>query len=304
MSAASDTLNPTEQAAGMALMVTAMLLGPGLDVIAKLLMERLSPAQVAAGRFLAQSLILLPLFLGSAHRRGPVRGHVAAGAFLGLALVCINIALRVMPVANAIAIFFVAPLILTLLGVVFLRERIGWRRIAAILAGLCGALVVLRPNVSAYGTAALWPLATAVLFSCYLVITRRMSRGTSGLVLQFWTGVFATLVLSVGLAIPMLGEALRGGIPFIGPLGLSAREWALFVGIGALASVSHQLLVRALARIEAGLAAPFQYLEIVSAVLLGWLIFGDFPDPLTWTGTAIIIGAGLYVFHRSRVADA
>jgi drug/metabolite transporter (DMT)-like permease len=288
-----------ERVLGVGLMTGAMLIAPGLDVIAKLLLDRLTPAQVAAGRFLMQTLVLAPILLQAGAARRPAAGHAVAGLCLGGALVCLNHALTVMPVANAIAIFFVEPLILTLLAALVLGERIGWRRVAAIAVGLLGALVVLRPNVAAYGPAALFPLGTAILFAFYMLVTRAMSRTRrGGAALQFWSGAFAAL----GLVVFATAEGALSEAPRIGVFALDGREWALFALLGLLAALTHRLIVLALTRIEAGIAAPFQYLEIVSATLLGWLVFGDFPDALTWAGTAIIVGAGLYVFHRTRRA--
>jgi S-adenosylmethionine uptake transporter len=294
------TSTSSEARLGMTLMICAMLIVPGLDVMAKLLMERLSPAQVGLGRFVAQSLVLLPVLFLAGQAVRPGRGHAAAGVFLGLALLCINLALREMPVANVIAIFFVEPLILTLLAALLLGERLGWRRLTAVAVGLAGALVVLRPNLAAYGWAAAWPLATALFFSFYMLVTRVMTLSGGRVALQFWTGVFAMLTLGAGTAI---GAALAPeAAPVLWP---TERELLLFLAIGVLAAGAHQLIVIALSRAEAGVVAPFQYLEIVSATALGWLVFGDFPDAMTWAGTAIIIGAGLYVFHReSRVARA
>jgi drug/metabolite transporter (DMT)-like permease len=298
MSFAAPATTATEARLGMLLMISAMLIAPGLDVFAKLLLERLSPAQVGAGRFLAQTLVLLPLLFLMRQATRPTRGHAAAGLFLGLALLCINLALREMPVANVIAIFFVEPLILTLLAALVLGERLGWRRLTAVAVGLVGAMVVLRPNLAAYGWAAIWPVATAVLFACYMLVTRVMTVAGGRIALQFWTGVFAMLVLGLGTAIGAL--AMPGSAPVLMP---TERELALFLAMGALAAFAHQLIVLALARVEAGVVAPFQYLEIVSATTLGWLVFGDFPDAMTWAGTAIIVSAGLYVYHReSRVA--
>jgi len=168
-----------------------------------------------------------------------------------------------------------------------------------VVVGLVGALIVLRPNLAAYGPAAAWPLATALFFACYMLVTRAMSlggpEGRSGL--QFWTGVFAALTLGItGLGWAVVEPAMA----FLAPTG---HEMLMMLGMGGLAALSHRLILLALARVEAGLAAPFQYVEIVSATLLGWWVFGDFPDGWTWVGTAIIVGAGLYVFHReSRVA--
>ena len=293
---AAPPLPDAAASTGMSLMVAAMLAVTGLDVIGKLLVERLPPAEVAAGRFIAQTLVLLPLVLvlGQLRRPGPM--HALAGALLGLALLCLNMALREMPVANAIAIFFVEPLILTLLGAALLGERLGWRRLSAVGVGLIGALVVLRPNVAAYGWTAAWPLATALLFAGYMLTTRVMTRTGGHLGLQFWTGVFAALTLSAAV---LAGAAVDPGSVVLAPTG---RELALFAAMGLLAAVAHGLILAAISRVEAGVVAPFQYLEIFSATLLGWLVFGDFPDAMTWAGTALIVAAGVYVFHRERRA--
>ena len=275
-------------------MVLAMLLVPCLDVIAKVLMESLPPLQVTFGRFLAQTLVLLPLFLLAKGKSWPGKGHLAAGAFLGLALLSFNYALQVMPIANALAIFFIEPLVLTVLGAVILHEKVGLRRLLAILVGLGGVLIILRPNAALYGASAFYPLIAACLFSCYMLVTRIMSQSGGQFILQFWTGFFATLVLLIGLGVNFALVPEFGGL-----LPLNRAELGLFVGLGALAAVTHQLIVQALSRIEAGVAAPYQYLEIASAVLLGWIVFGDFPDALTWLGTVVIVGAGIYVFSEA-----
>lgn len=274
----------------MALMALAMLMVPGLDAIAKVLMDRLPPLQVAFGRFLAQSLVLFPLFMMTPHVRSLKPGHVTAGLFLGLAMLSFNHALRVMPIANALAIFFVEPLILTLLAALVLRERLSLRRLIAIGVGLVGALIVLRPNFSAYGATALLPLATAFLFACFMLCTRKISQSGDPLALQFWTGVFAAAALLIALG---LSESIfRATEPVLMP---NTRELSLFVLLGGLAGFAHQLIIRSLSLIEAGHAASFQYLEIVSAVILGWVIFDDFPDMLTLIGAGVIVGSGLFV---------
>ncbi|MDT8346020.1 MAG: DMT family transporter, partial [Thermohalobaculum sp.] len=140
-----------------------------------------------------------------------------------------------------------------------------------------------------------YPLVTAVCFACYLLITRVMTQRSGRLALQFWTGIFAlgTMALAglFGTALGIEGVAL-------GPMGW--REVGLIAAMGLIAAVSHQLLVHAFARAEAGALAPLQYLEILSGTLIGLFAFGDFPDPLTWLGTAVIVAAGVYVFQRER----
>ena len=280
---------------GLTLITIAFLIAPGLDVFAKLLTETLSPGMVGFGRFAMQSLMLVPLVWLAGEWTRPRPGHWAAGALLAIALLFFNSALQVMPIANAIAIFFVEPLILTVLSALILKERIGWRRILAVVAGLIGALIVIRPNWAAYGPSAALPLGTAFAFACYVLITKVMVSSGRPLALQFWTGVSATLVL---------GGALSAGavfqIPVVIPDLPGQQEMIWFVCMGLTALVAHQMIVHALARVDASVLAPMQYLEIFSATLFGWWIFGDFPDELTWLGTGIIIASGIYVFHRER----
>jgi drug/metabolite transporter (DMT)-like permease len=286
---------PDTPQAGVAIMASAMLIAPAMDMFAKLLTESMSPGAIGLARFLAQSVILLPFVLAARQWGRPTRMHALAGCFLGAALLAINAALKHMPIANVIAIFFVEPLILTLMSAYILGEGLGWRRLMAVIAGLAGAMIVIRPNWAAFGPAAVYPLITAFCFASYLLITRMMTRKGGRLALQFWIGVFAALALAVAT---LIGDRL--GAPALG-LSWPGRQELLLIGcMGLTAAVSHQMIAHALARTEAGALAPLQYLEIISATLLGWIVFGDFPDRLTWLGTAIIIGAGIYVFHRER----
>ena len=286
---------PNTPQAGIAIMAAAMFVAPFMDAIAKFLTETLSTGTIGFGRFLTQSLILMPLVLLAGQWGRPGRAHVVAGILLAFALLTIIEALRYMPIANALAIFFVEPLILTLMSAYILGEGLGWRRLSAVVAGLIGALIVIRPNWAAFGPAAVYPLVTAFCFASYMLITRVMTQRGGRLALQFWIGVFATATLGAAL---FLGAPL--GLPALTLTWPGPYEVALILAIGLLAAISHQMIAHALARAEAALLAPLQYLEIISAVLIGWLVFGDFPDRLTWLGTAIIVGAGVYVFYRER----
>ena len=290
---------PRTPGTGLALVTVGFLFAPGLDVISKWLTQAHSPGMVALMRFAAQLVLLLPLVTAFGQWSRPRAGHALGGALLGMALVAFNSALQVMPVANAVAIFFVEPFLLTLLSALVLRERIGWRRIGAVAVGLIGALIIIRPNWAEYGPAAAWPLATATCFACYMLVTRVMSLSGRLFALQFWTSLFAALWIGGliawgdGAGVATLAASLPRGI-----------EFALAAGLGLIGIAAHQMLAQGLARTEASLVAPMQYLEIVSATALGWLVFGNFPDGPTWAGTAVIIGAGLYVFHRERRLEA
>ncbi len=286
---------PDTPQAGIAIMASAMMFAPFMDLFAKLLTETVSPAVIGLGRFGTQSLILLPFVIAAGQWGKPTRLHFLAGAFLAGALLAFNAALKHMPIPNAISIFFVEPLILTLMSAYLLGEGLGWRRLLAVSGGLVGAMIVIRPNWQEFGPAAVYPLIAAIGFASYLLITRVMTRRGGRLALQFWIGVGAMVVLA-GTAI--VGDRL--GAPLLALSWPGPRQWAYIAAMGAIAAVSHQMIAHAFARAEAGTLAPLQYLEIITATLIGWYFFGDFPDPLTWLGTAIIIGAGIYVFHRER----
>lgn len=281
--------------AGLAIMSGAMLLAPFMDLFAKVATDYVVPGEVAMGRFIAQTAILLPIVFWLREMRMPGKAHIFAGICSAVAILAINSALKVMPIANALSIFFVEPLILTVLSSIFLKEKIGWRRMTAVGLGLVGTLVVLRPNVEEYGWAAVLPLVTAFAFAGYLLVLRAMSPGGGRIGLQFWIGTISALTLVI-----VLGSGTAAGIEELTLTWPPVEALALMAAAGALACVTHQMIAQAMARAEAGLLAPLQYLEIVTATGIGWLFFGEFPDQLTWLGTAIIISSGIFVFYRER----
>lgn len=298
----SPTALPARPAAGgiergMAMMIGAMLFVPGIDAIAKLLAAELPAGEIAFGRFFFQLLFMLPLAI--AWRLPLFRARLGANALRGVLLALATLfffwALTFLPLAEAVAIFFVEPLLLTLISALLLGEPIGWRRLGAIGVGFVGALIVLRPSFEEVGLAACLPLLAAVSFAFYLTLTRHVAKDTDPVAMQLWAGLFGALCLAAAMAFGALG-----GIAVLDPVWPSASAWLMLAALGLIATVGHMLIVQAFRLAPAGVLAPFQYLEIIAATILGLLIFQDFPDPVTWIGIAIIIGSGLYVFHRER----
>jgi drug/metabolite transporter (DMT)-like permease len=294
----STSSNRGETEAGMLFMAGAMLLVPGIDALAKLLSAQLSPFQITFIRFLLQAAFLGGLLAWSrrlAVPRSALPRLALGGTFVAAAIGFLVWSLSILPLANAIAIFFVEPLVLSLLSALFLGERVGWQRLGAVAVGLIGALVVIRPNWAQFGAAALLPLFAAVFYAAQLTVFRSLSGDLSGPRVQAYSAIFATLVL--GIALLLGGAAGVDQFAWHRPRGVA---WAYLAGIGVLSTISYLLISSALKRTEAGTLAPFQYLEIISATILGYLVFGDFPDLLTWLGTGIILASGLYVFYRER----
>jgi drug/metabolite transporter (DMT)-like permease len=287
---------------GMILMALAMLMLPVGDTFAKLLTGVIAPVEVTMWRFLAQALCLVPVAIVLRGRlRGAMFSPIVAlsGALITATLLCLISAFSVMPIATAIAIFFVEPLILTLLAGPLLGERVGPRRLAAVGVGLLGAMIVIRPGFSDYGLATLLPLVAALAYALNMIVLRHACRERSGLTVQCGATVYAAvgMVALVGL----LGWA---GMLEVAPLSRPVWTWGAVLAAGAFAAASFVLIAEAFRRAEAGVLAPFQYLEILGATAAGYVVFGDFPDGLTWLGIAVILGSGGYVFHRERARAA
>lgn len=282
---------------GMLMMVVAMLVIPGIDAIAKSLTGAVPPGQIAASRFLFQTLLLMPFVFGRFRLRfdRTLWIHACRGALIAAATLFFFTSLRVLPLADAISIFFIEPLLLTLLAALFLGEPIGWRRVLAVLAGFGGALIIVRPSYQAFGLQAVLPLCAALCFAFYLLLTRLLTRSVDAVTMQFSAGVFGGLAMAAALAVGAVE-----GIEIFDPVWPGAVEWAMLAGLGVIATGGHMLVVLAFRRAPASVLAPFQYIEIISATTLGFLIFDDFPDAMTWLGIAVIVGSGLYVFHREQ----
>lgn len=282
-------------ARAMTLMIVAMLMLPGIDAIAKWFAGTISSGQVTWSRFFFQILFMSPLLLWA---RGSWRSralalHAARGAMIAFATLFFFTGLAYLPLADAIAIFFIEPMLVTLLSVVFLGESIHWRRITAIACGFVGALIVIRPTFAEVGFSALYPVAAACCFSVYILLTRKLVRDEDPIRLQFLGGVFGCLVMTLALG---FGEA--GGIAVLSVITPTMRDWLLLAALGFIGALCHMLVVYAYQRAAVGLLAPFQYVEIIGATILGLLVFNDFPDTSTWFGISIIVASGIYVFRR------
>jgi len=290
---------PERPTLGILLMVGFALIAPVMDTFAKLIGDAMAVGQVAAGRFVIQAALLLPLALalGCLHRpaRAEMGLHLVRAALILTATGFFFYALRYMPIADAIAIFFVEPFILTLLGALLLGEAIGPRRIIACAVGFAGALLIIQPTFADIGVVALAPLVTALLFAFYMILTRSMAQRMHPIALQTYTGLAA-----LAIALPVLALFNGTGVTELDPGWPAQRELWLLVGLGVVATLSHICISYALSFAPASTIAPIHYLEIVSATALGFWIFGDLPDGLSMVGIALIVGSGFYVFLRER----
>lgn len=284
---------------GLLLMVLSVLVSPVIDIFAKLAVTSVPAAEITFVRLLFQMTVLGPICLMRGTLLDVTMGkmglHAARGLLMAITMISFVTPLAVMEVADAIAIFFVEPIILTILGSIFLKETIGWRRYTACGVGFLGSLLVIQPSLREVGLIALLPVVAAFSLALFFLLTRLVAQKEDPWSMQFYAGLwgaaFAGLLLVVG------GKA---GIGFLTPVLPDLRNTLYIAGAAVAATIAGVLGVYAYRAAPASTLAPLQYLEIVSATILGWWVFGHLPDALKWLGIAIIIGSGLYVIWRER----
>ena len=285
---------------GVTLMLGFCLTAPLPDVAAKLASSSVPVGQIAAVRFIVQCVIMAPFIWIMGLSLRVARRHwlalVSRATLLLFATFCFIAAIRVMPLADALAIVFVAPFIVLLVGKFYLGEDVGPRRVGAALVGFVGVLFVIQPSFAAFGAVALIPLATAITFAFYILVTRGLSRQIHPVTLQFNTGLVTSL-----FCIPILILAHGSGSEFFDPVWPTKIAWLLLLGVGFFGTLSHLMMTYALSLAPSATLAPLGYFELPVATFFGYLVFNDFPNTLSLIGITIIIGAGLYMIHRERV---
>ena len=278
------------EARGAALLVLATALFASMDAIGKGLMQRHDPFQVVWARYAAQAVIVAIIVsprLGRVIRTARPGLQVIRSALLFMATLCGFFAFSVMPLADATAIFQTAPLAITALAALVLREPVGPRRWAGVMVGFLGALIIVRPGADVFQPAALLPMLGALFFAGYSIATRFLGRDES-----YWTTFLYTAALGALIASAFV------------PLVWVTPTWgdaALMLAMGAIGSAGQFLLIVAFNTAPASAIAPFTYAGLIFATLWGYVFFGDAPDGWTATGAAVIVGSGVYVWRRERM---
>lgn len=282
---------------GVMLMLGFCVLAPLGDSIAKLLGGSVVLIVLLFVRFAVQALVLLPIVVAGGQGLHLPRElwfwtlvrtllHI-----LGIGLMFS--ALRYLPLADALAIAFMMPFIMLILGHFAMGEEVGPHRMLACAAGFIGTLFVIQPNFVAVGYPALLPSGVAVVFALFMMTTRKVARAVDPIKLQAISGVQATLILVVlHLAFPTATGVVS--------LAFDAWTWGLLAALGLLGTLAHLFMTWSLRFAPASTLAPMQYLEIPIATAIGWLVFSDLPNGLAAVGICITVAAGLYVILRER----
>lgn len=254
--------------------------------------------------------VLIPLSGGFGQlRTRHLHIHAVRGLLVVMANMLFFMGLAALPIAETTAIFFIAPLIITGFSVIFLGEHVGPLRWSAVLAGLVGVLLIIRPGAESFQPAALLPLASAFGYAGLHILTRKLGGSDSPVSMAFYIQVIFVIVSTLfGLTLGQgqFAEASSPSMEFLtrawGPL--DAGDAVYFAILGLASGLGGWMISRAYTLCEAGLAAPFEYVAMVLAVALGWFVFGEWPDSWTWAGISLILGAGLFIALREASAGA
>jgi drug/metabolite transporter (DMT)-like permease len=279
------------QLLGIALMISSTVFFACSDVMTKVLAASLPPAEIAWLRYVTFSLLVIPLVLmnggGTLLRSRNLSLQILRGLGAVGSALFFTAGLRFIPVADATAIYFIAPIVIMALSIPFLGEVVGWRRWSAAGVGLIGVLIVIRPGTGAFEIAALLPVLGATSWAAAAVITRKMSGSDHSLTTLAYSAFVGLLLLSAILPFSWVTPAWE--------------DVALGLCVGAISTIGHWLIILAYRHANASGIAPFSYVQLIWVGVLGYLVFGALPDSWTITGAIVIAASGLYTAYRERV---
>ena len=268
--------------------LSAWALLPFMDAIAKYLSSELSFFQITWARYFFTVIWTLPLmyifFRSNLKFSENPKLQVIRGLTLFFANICFFYSISIISMAKALTLAFVAPLITTALSPFLLKEKVGVKRWMAVIVGFIGSLIVIRPGYLDFNLATLAGLGTGFFYGIYLVITRKLHSTDSPLLTLLLTGVVGATLAS--FFVPYV---------WVNP---TITQWLWLGLMGIFACLGHICLIYSLRYADASKLAPFGYFEIIPNIILGYLIFNDFPDIWTFTGLSVICLSGYYVFRR------
>lgn len=281
-----------ENIRGLVYMGSAFFIFAAADAQAKFLTSFLDPIQIAWTRQLGLLVCVIYLLItkGPAILRTDVPlVQISRGALAAASVTLFIFCVKFVPLADAVAVSFTAPFVVTILGALFLGEYVGIHRISAVIVGFLGTLVVIRPGLGVFHPAIVLVLMAAIAFALRQILSRVLAASDR----TATTIAYTSLTSSILLTIPL---------PFVWSTPASGRELILLASMAFCAGAGELLVIRALEMANAVVVTPLHYTQIVWATFYGWFIFGQLPDRWTWIGTAIIVATGLYILTRERAA--
>lgn len=275
-------------ALGIGLVALMTVLFAGMDTTVRYLGGLLPVLLLLTARYLFQA-VTMALWLAprgwAGFRPGHLKFQLLRGSLLLVTSVLSFYGLQHVPVPEFTAIFMLTPLVATLLAALLLKERVTPLQALLVAGGFVGALVIIRPGSGVFGWAVVLPVAGMLAYALFQVLTRRLATSEDPLVTHFWTGFTGSVVL-----VPVLAASTVDVPAVLAAAG--AREIGLLLLIGALGTFGHLMLVVAMGLAPTATLMPFVYLQIGAAALLGWAVFGQWPDAWSWAGMALIAACG------------
>jgi len=295
--------------AGILFLCLGTTLFPLQDVIIKTISGGYAVHEIVFFR----GLFALPLVLVIVHfdsglgalKLGSLRLQLFRAAAGFTSYLVYYMALATLGMAETAAITFSTPLFVTALAVPFLGETIGWQRWTAVLIGLLGVVVMMRPGVGVFEPAALLALMAAISYGSAIIATRKLGNRTNGGTVTLFSTVFFMLT-GGALGLGFHGHETESAHPSVAflfhPWVLpQGRDWLLLMALGCISAVGFYALTQAYRLADASVVTPFEYTYLPWAVLWGWVFFGNLPGPHTWIGLVLIVGAGLFVIYREAI---
>ena len=279
---------------GVLMIMTAVALFAVMDTISKYLTGFYPVTTVVWARYAFHTLFVVvslgPRFGRSLIRTARPGAQLLRGLLLAGASLFFVSGLKHIPLAECSAISFLAPLLVTVMAVLVLKERVEIARWIAVAGGLVGVLIIIRPGSAIFSWASLMPLGTAACFASYQILTRRLAGLESPYTSILYSGLVGTLLLTIPL--------VYAWAPLQQPMHL-----ALFVSIGMAGGASHLILIKAYDLAPASRLAPFSYTQMIWATIAGYVVFDAFPDLWSLVGTGVIVAGGIYTATHQHLSE-
>ena len=276
---------------GIALMALAMFLFSAVDTMGKFLTDSLHPVQIVWSRQLGLFLGVMILIVWRGrqvlHSKNP-KLQISRGVLAAISATLFIVGVTYVPLADAVAITFVAPFIVTIMGALILREPVGIRRWTAVILGFVGVLIVIRPGMGVIHPAAFLLIIAASAFAIRQILSRVLAGNDQTQTTVAYTAITSTFLLT--LPLPFIWQAP------------SSQEILIMTVMAVLAAFGETLVIMALDAAQAVVVAPVQYSLLIWGTMYGFLVFGQLPDGWTWFGALIIVATGIYTLNRERLA--
>lgn len=276
---------------GVLFMCIACALFPIMNGIVKLLAATYEPQQIVWFRIFSHLVLVAVVFmprmgLGLLRTRR-IGTQFVSSVMMLLSTLFFFSAVKSIPVAEAISVTFVAPLAVVLLAWPLLGERITWFRMAAVIVGFSGVLIVIRPGSAVFQWASLLLLCSAMCYAIYQILIRRLAGIDAPATSIFYSVLLGAIIMSIWL-------------PFVWKMPTNWTDWALLCSLGVFGALGHYCVAKAMTYASANFVAPFNYTQMIGSVIVGYFMFAEVPDFYTWLGTAVVVGAGLMVGWQGR----